>query len=226
MNPLRLLPMLAFVLAMGCAHSKKDEPAKFVTWNSCEALTNAFRGYQSKSFPTNWVCENGVLRCVPGTRVDLVTIEKYEDFDLELDWKVTRGANSGVLYGVSEAGTDSYWSGPEMQVNDDPNHKDGKVPNRSAGALYDLIAPNGSKQLFRTGEYNHARIVSRKGHVEHWLNGAKLLEYEWNSKAMREAIAKSKFNAAPLFMKNRNGHIVLQHHGDEVFYRFIRIKRL
>ena len=132
-----------------------------------EAITNQLRGYHQQTFPTNWVCEGrGIVRCIPGDRVDLITREKFKDFELTLDWKLAKGANSGILYGVSEAASETYWSGPEMQVNDDPNHPDGKTPKFSAGALYDLIAPNDSKKLFRTGEYNHVRILSRKGHVE------------------------------------------------------------
>ncbi len=220
-----LLTLALAVLAFGCAgHSKKTQPA--LALKTCDALTNTFRGFHQDSFPTNWICGNDILRSIPGPGTDLITREKYKDFELQLDWKVARGANSGVLYGVSEATTDTYWSGPEMQINDDPNHPDGKTPRFSAGALYDLIAPNDAKRLFPTGQYNHLRIVSRKGHVEHWLNAVKILEYDWDSAAMKQLIAKSKFATQPLFMKDRNGHIALQHHGNEVWFSNIRIQRL
>ena len=150
--------------------------------DTCESLTNAFRGFHQDSFPaTYWTCENGVLRSMPGRKLDLITREKYEDFDLELDWKAAVGANSGILHGVSEATSETYWSGPEMQINDDPNHRDGRTPNRSAGARNDLIAPNGNKRLKLTGGYNHVRIISRHGHVEYQLNGAKVVEYDWTA---------------------------------------------
>jgi hypothetical protein len=220
-----ILGLFIATALIGCAHSQ-GPIASDLSLTNCSAITNQLRGFHVKTFPTNWVCEVGVLHSIKGPGTDLITAEKFRDFELTLDWKVTKGANSGILYGVSEATTDTYWSGPEMQVNDDPNHPDGKTPRFSAGSLYDLIAPNESKKLFRTGEWNHVRIVSRKGHVEHWLNAAKILEYDWDSAAMKDLIAKSKFATAPQFMKDRNGHIALQHHGDEVYFRNIHIKRL
>lgn len=195
--------------------------------DTCASIKAAFRGFHQPTFPEGqWVCEDGVLKSVKGRRIDLITCEEYEDFELELEWKVSVGGNSGIMYGVSEAGTATFWSGPEMQINDDPNHPDGLQPKTAAGALYDLIAANDRKQLKPTGEFNAARIVSRAGHVEHWLNGALVLEYDWNSPAVRALIAATKFARAPLFMTSRHGHIALQSEGDEVWFRHIRIRRL
>ena len=226
--PFACLGTIGFILALaGCGSvspNSSGNSARALT--TCPELTRAFRGFRQESFPTNWVCENGVLRSLRGRGVDLITIEKYEDFDLDLEWKVSIGANSGILYAVSEATTETYWSGPEMQINDDANHPDGRTPRFSAGALYDLIAPNNKKRLNPTGHYNHARVLSRHGHIEHWLNGEKIVEYDWESAATRHIVNQSKFKDAPLFMKDRNGHIALQHHGDEVFFRNIRIRRL
>lgn len=98
-------------------------------------------------------------------------------------------------------------------------------PSYSAGSLYDLIPPNAGKRLRPTGEWNQSRVVSRNGHVEHWLNGVKILEYDWNRPAIRDLIAASKFRDQRRFMKDRNGHLALQHHGDEIWFRDIMITR-
>src|SRR4051812_49170526 len=225
----RRMSILIALLAMAVSISGCKSPsggASTTALVDCAALTKAFRGFHQRTFPTNWACEEGVLRSLRGPSVDLITRKKYKDFDLELEWKATPRANSGILYGVTETTKETYWSGPEMQINDDPNHPDGRTPNHSAGALYDIFAPNDQKHLQPTGEYNHTRVISRKGHVEHWLNGAKILEYDWDSPETRSAIAHTKFKDAPYFMKNRNGYIALQHHGDEVWFRNIRIRRL
>ncbi len=203
-----------------------SEPA-VESFDTCESIRANFRAFHGDAFPEGkWTCANGVLRSVPGKRVDLITRAEYEDFELELEWKVAPGANSGIMYGVSEAGTDTFWSGPEMQINDDPHHPDGLQPKTSAGGLYDLIGPSRRDLLKPTGEFNHVRVVSRGGHIEHWLNGVKVVAYEWNSPELRALIKDTKFATAPLFMQSRKGHLALQSEGDEVWFRHIRIRRL
>jgi hypothetical protein len=221
-----LFSLVVLLVLSGCLAPGRAGHAEMAL-DTCERITNAFRGFHQDSFPDGyWTCQDGVLHSVPSRRVDLITREKYEDFDLELDYKLTPGANSGIFIGVTEATSETYWSGPEMQINDDLINPDGKTPNTSSGALYDLIAPNEKKRLNPAGEYNHAAVINRRGHVEYWLNGAKILEYDWDSPAMRALISQSKFNDAPYFMKDRNGYIGLQSEGDEVWFRNIRIRRL
>jgi len=221
-----LFSLVILLVLSGC-HAPGRPGHEEMVLDTSERITNAFRGFHQDSFPEGfWTCQDGILHSIPGKRIDLITREKYEDFDLELDWKLTPGANSGIFIGVSEATAETYWSGPEMQINDDLINPDGKTPNTSAGSLYDLIAPNESKRLKPVGEYNHAGVISRGGHIEYWLNGAKILEYDWDSPAMRELINQSKFKDAPYFMKDRNGYIGLQSEGDEVWFRNIRIRRL
>jgi hypothetical protein len=189
--------------------------------------TDAWRGYKRDSFPEKgWAIDNGALKTVVGgDRVDLITKEKYKDFELELEWRVSPGGNSGIIYLVTEDQSETYQTGPEMQVLDDEKHRDGKNSLTSAGSLYALIAP-GTKKLQPVGGWNEARLVIRNGKVEHWLNGAKLLEYELGSEQLKGLIAQSKFKDMPRFAQNREGHIALQHHGEEVWYRNIRVRRL
>ena len=224
------LPAFAAALllaGLGCHSPQAPAPGELAL-DSCEAITNAFRGFHRPDFPTGfWTCDDGgVLRSIKDKRNDLITREKFKDFDISLDYKVGPNGNSGIFIGVTEASSETYWSGPEMQINDDDLNPDGKTPNTSSGALYGLLPPNSSKRLNPAGQYNHAEVISRNGHVEYWLNGVKILEYDWNSPALRELIRHSKFKDAPWFMSDRNGYIALQSEGDEVTFRNIRIRRL
>ncbi len=220
------LVSLAVLLAATACHSPRRCCCKETVLDTCERLTNTFRGFHTNTFPDQyWVCQDGVLHSIRGKQMDLITREKYKDFEFELDWKIPTGANSGIFIGVSEATSETYWSGPEMQINDDLTTEDGKTPNTTTGALYGLIAPNEKCHPKPVGEYNHTRILSRGGHVEYWLNGEKVVEYDWDSAAMKELLRKSKFSDQPLFMKDRNGYISLQSEGDEVWFKNIRIRR-
>jgi len=149
----------------------------------------------------------------------------YKDFELILEWKVSPVGNSGIFYFATEKGNYIWQTAPEMQVLDNSRHPDGKSPLTSAGSLFALIAPveDVSKKV---GEFNEARIVAEKNHIEHWLNGKKILEYDYDSDSIKDLIAKSKFTSMPLFAKENVGHIGLQHHGEEVWYRNIRIRKL
>jgi hypothetical protein len=188
--------------------------------------TDAWRGYKQQAFPAEgWRVEDGALRAVAGGGGDIVTKDVYGDFELELEWRVSPGANSGVFYRATEEGEAVYHTGPEMQILDDDKHQDGKSPLTSAGSLYALIAPAG-KALEPVGEWNTARVVVRRGRAEHWLNGGKVVEYEWGSDALAKLIAGSKFSAWPGFAKAPEGRIGLQNHGDDVWFRKIRIRRL
>jgi len=187
-----------------------------------------WRGFQREGFPSDcWVIENGTLRTLPKKPgpVDLITKENYTDFELELEWKVTPAANSGIIYRASEEFDHSWKTGAEYQVLDDELNGDGKDPKRSAGSLYALIAPT-NKKLKPVGEWNKARIVFQKNHVEHWLNGKKVVEYTWGSDELKDLIAKSKFSSMPKFATESSGHICLQHHGGDVSFRKIRIRKL
>ena len=217
---------LAVTAAVGALWSGRSEAA---TKAASRVLfdgtsTDAWRGFKRDAFPAKgWAVENGTLHpIVGGDRVDLVTKDQYKDFDLELEWKVGPMGNSGIMYDVSETEPETYYTGPEMQVLDDVGHKDGKDSKTSAGSLYALIAR--SKEVVKpVGEWNKARIVKKGAHVEHWLNGTKIVEYELGSPALAALIADSKFKDWKRFAKEGQGHIVLQHHGDPAWFRNVRI---
>jgi len=191
--------------------------------------TDAWRGYKRQDFPSKgWVIEDGAWKTVvKGEHADIMTKSKFKNYELEFEWKTSPGGNSGVMYHVIESSGPAWHTGPECQVLDDAKHPDGKNPKTSAGSLYALIAPNSQKKLKPVGEWNTMKIVAKGKHVEHWLNGAKVVEYQWDSPEVKKLIAQSKFKDLPNFMgSEEGGHIVFQHHGQEVWYRNIRIRDL
>lgn len=187
--------------------------------------TDHWRAYKGDCLPNSWRLQDGVLKTVVGNGKDIVTKEQYRDFELELEWRVTPGANSGLMYRVTEEFDEPWFTGPEYQILDDSRHPDGKNPKTTAASLYALIAAQ-NKTLKPVGEWNQTRLLVKGTHVEHWLNGGKVVEYELGSDALKALIAKSKFADKPKFMAQPTGHIVLQHHHDEVWYRNIRVRRL
>lgn len=221
------LSVLFVVALAGCASPNERAERDGWTWLFDGTSTDAFRAYKRDTFPKRgWSVENGTLKTIPGGDVvDLVTKERFKNFDLHLDWKISPGGNSGVMYHVTENFPKSYNTGPEMQILDDSKHKDGANPKTSAGALYALIAPT-NKVLNPVGEWNHARIRVLDNHVEHWLNGKKVVEYDLNSPELEKLIADSKFKDMPRFAKEETGRICLQNHRAEVWFRNIRIHRL
>ena len=189
--------------------------------------TDAFRGYKTEAFPGDkWQVDGDALHVLPGKSPDLMTKEQFENYELELEWKVSPGGNSGIIYNVQETAGPAWHTGPEMQVLDDSKHPDGKNPKTSSGSLYAMIPPNADKTLKPVGEYNSAKLIVNKGNVQHWLNGKKIVEYTWGSPEIAALIQQSKFKPQAEFMKHSKGYIVFQHHGEEVWYRNIRIKKL
>lgn len=158
-----------------------------------------------------------------GDGADLMTVDEFKDFELRLDWKIAPGGNSGIFYRATEEYPEIYWSGPEMQVLDDSGHADGHNRLTSAGSAYGLYAaPAGIVK--RAGEWNAVRIIVRGNHVEHWMNGVKVVEYELNSPDWTSKVAATKFHAWPNYGKAPQGHIGVQVHGNEVWYRSVRIR--
>ncbi|SVB08751.1 uncharacterized protein METZ01_LOCUS161605 [marine metagenome] len=187
---------------------------------------NGLKGYKQTGFPSDdWVIVGGTLKTIPGQGVDLISEDIYKDFELELEWKVPTGGNSGIFYFATEEGDYIWQSAPEMQVLDDETHTNGENTLTSAGSLYDLIAAS-SSVVKPVGEFNRVRIKVKDNNVEHWLNGTKVVEYIYQSDHMKELIAKSKFKTMLLFAKAKAGRIGLQGDHGEVWYRNIRIRKL
>jgi 3-keto-disaccharide hydrolase len=189
-----------------------------------------WRGYRKPdAASTRWTVEDGMLT-VPGTdgkdtrgALDLITTETFDQFELAFEWRVAPGANSGVKYFILEDRDAAI--GHEYQIIDDERHADAKIgAHRQTAAFYDVL-PAANRSLKPVGEFNESRIVVNGRQVEHWLNGARVLQYELASSALQQAIDKSKFKGIERFGKPQKGHILLQDHGDRVWYRNIRIRR-
>ena len=161
-------------------------------------------------------------------RGDIMTREQFGDFEFSFEWRISEGGNSGVIYRVKEQDSPSWHTGPEMQILDDERHPDaqqGVDGNRTAGSLYDMIAPTPGV-VRPAGEWNQARIVARGPNVEHWLNGEKVVEYEVGSDEWNRLYDASKFNQLEGFGVQEQGHIVLQDHNDPVWFRNLKIRAL
>ena len=204
-----------------------------LVWGACSAqwrplfdgrTTEGWRGYHMDSMPSGWQVVDGALTRV-GPGADIITKDQFANFELALDWKVAPGGNSGIMYRVTEEYDYSYKSGPEMQVLDDSLHADGKSRLTAAGSDYGIY-PSPAGVVKPAGQWNQVRILVNGNHVEHWLNGVKVVEYELGSADWAARVKASKFAAWPNYGLAKTGHIALQDHGDRVAYRNIKIRVL
>lgn len=178
-----------------------------------------------------WVVEDGILNVrKQGDKRggDIITREQYSDFDLKVDFRITKGANSGIKYFFTKY-EKGGWLGLEYQILDDDNHPDAKMGrdgNRLEGGLYDML-PTSPKKVNPIGEWNQARIVAKGTKVTHYLNGKKILSFDRSSESYKKAWQLSKYkNSKPMFGDVEEGHILLQDHGDAVSFRNLKIKVL
>jgi hypothetical protein len=228
---------LLSILVVACNSSKKE--AKPLADQDWEVLfdgssTDAFRGYGINEFPEGvWIVENGILMTNPDTsNRDLITKKRYKDFELEYEWAVDTAANSGVFFHMQEnlsmeagnGNSPNWMDNFEIQILEDTYFYD-TTAIRSAGSLYDLISPT-NKKLNPIGEFNKAVLSHKSGHVAHWLNGDKVLEFTIGSPAMDSLLAVSKFKENPDFHTDKEGHLMFQHHGQKVYFRNIRVRPL
>ena len=192
---------------------------------------HGWRGYKkTDTAGTFWKIEDGLLT-LPGTKAgdtrgnrDIISEGTYREFDLRWEWKIAEGGNSGVKYFVME--DESSAIGHEYQLIDDERHPDAKIgPHRQTAALYDVF-PAHDRPMKKAGEWNASEVIVKGNHVTHILNGKTVLEYDLGSPEIKAAIAKSKFKDIARFGKPQKGHILIQDHGNAVWYRNVRIKPL
>jgi cytochrome c len=192
--------------------------------------TDGWRGYKMKKMPSGWKVIDGVLTRVAGGAGgkgagggdDIITVDPYDNFELVLQWRLGKGVNSGILYRVIEDAVTSWHVAPEMQVVDNVGWGESNRTHHAA-ALYDLYAP--TKDTSRPpGNWNDVKLVANGNHIEHWLNGEKVVQCEINSADWKERVAKSKFKDKPKFAKATKGYICLQDHSGRVEYRSIKLR--
>jgi hypothetical protein len=195
--------------------------------------TKGWRGFKKTEFPkSGWTVESGRLKHLSSggepnatSGGDIITVHTFNDFELSFEWIVAPGGNSGIKYLVTEDR-----DGPiahEYQIIDDVKHPDALIgPHRTTAALYDVIPAPATKRLKPAGELNQGRIIVNGMHVEHWLNGAKVIEYELGSAALKTGKAKSKFKDVAGWGEKLKGHILLQDHGDEVAFQNLKIREI
>ncbi len=212
---------LALILAgSGLSLAQEKEWTDLLEGSSLAAWTDG----SGRTASRGWVVTDGVLHR-KDRGGDLFTAKEFGDFEFEFEWKVAKASNSGVKYRVRQF-EGGGWLGPEYQVLDDAAHSDGSSPLTAAGSMYALFPPSEAKKLLPVGEWNTAKIVVRGAVLEHWLNGELIVKADTGSAAWKEAIAASKFRSAAGFGENRQGRIMLQDHGDEVWFRRLRIRDL
>jgi len=194
---------------------------------------DGWRGALRDAMPDRgWTVTDGAIEALPkdesGGGSDIVSVDKFGNFELVFDFKLSEGANSGVKYYVTENVYDKGALGLEYQVLDDANHPDAKMGrdgNRTLSSLYDLMPAKG-KRFNGIGQWNTGRVVATDNHIEHWLNNIKVLEYERGSANYKKAVAESKFSKMKNFGEAAEGHILLQYHNDRVWFRNIKIRKL
>jgi hypothetical protein len=223
------LLLAAASAAAGATVNQLTDEAKAAGWKLLfdGKTTQGFRTFKKPSFPAKgWAVEDGWLHCLGKGGGDIITDAEFDDFELQWEWKQAPAGNSGVKYFITE--TRNAAIGHEYQMIDDEREPDAKVAGGKhvTASFYDVLKPTAKLPTKPPGEINQSRIVVKGNHVEHWLNGEKVLEYECGSDPVKVAVAGSKFKTAAGFGNKIKGHILLQDHHSEVWFRNLRIYEL
>jgi hypothetical protein len=225
-----MLRLIVFILAstvsLSAAQNELTPEEKKAGWKLLfdGKSTSGWRGFKKASFPEKgWVVKDGELRLQAGSKAgDIVTEEKFSEFDLTWEWKVPAGANNGIKYFILEERGEAV--GHEYQMIDETDKR--MSPKHRTASFYDVLAPSNDKPLRAPGEWNHSRVLVTGNHVEHWLNGKKVLEYELGREDVLKAVQNSKFKSVKGFGERQNGHILLTYHNDPVSFRNVKIRPL
>ena len=219
--------IFALIVSTSAANNELTSAEKADGWKLLfdGKTTTGWRGFKKSAFPQKgWVVKDGELQLESGSKAgDIITDETFSDFDLTWEWKIPRGANNGIKYFILEERGEAI--GHEYQMIDDKDGHD-YGPKHSTASFYDVLAPAEDKPLKAPGEWNLSRVLVKGNHVEHWLNGKKVLEYELGSEKVLKAVQSSKFKSVPGFGEKQKGHILLTYHNDPVSYRNIKIRPL
>jgi hypothetical protein len=222
-----LLPvLLAFLIAADSPPNTLIDAEKAQGWVLLfdGSTTTGWRGLGTDSFPKDrWRVEDGCLHCLggPGRTNDIITTRKYDDFELSFEWRVPKApGNTGVKYRVQEKKGDGFAFGPEYQIMYDPGVND----KHATASLYDVLPPH-DKHVRPIDQFNESRIIVKGDHVQHYLNDKLTVEFEFNSREVKAAVAQSKFKNTD-WAKKPLGYIALQDHHDEAFFRNIKIREL
>ena len=189
-----------------------------------------WRDFKGTGIKTAWVAENGELVALgegADSYGDIITKEMYSNFDLRLEWKISKGGNSGIFYGVLEDGYNSaYDTGPEYQLIDDVNFPEELEDWQQCGADYAMYPANDKKKLKKVGDWNTSRIVVKDSLVQYWLNSEKIVEFKRWTEDWKDRVKKGKWKDFPSYGLSSEGHIGLQDHGHRISFRNVKIKRL
>ena len=223
------------ILAILSCKEKKANAVETEVTDSSDWISlmddDAWRGYNKEQLPDNWAIGDGVIECfgkAGDEGGDIITREQFDNFELQLEWKISEAGNSGIFYHVVESPDyhSPYQTGPEYQLLDDVGFPDPLEDWQKTGANYAMHNASDDKKLKTVGEWNSSSILFRDGKVEHWLNGDKILEFDKFSDDWKKRRDSGKWDDYPDYGKTNSGHIGLQDHGAGVWFRNVRVRRL